>query len=126
MFQVEMKIINLLCAHYRSTYALGQQNHLNDEFQPDQKYTYLVPSNQVSLATEWEVNTTMFKELSINWILNWQAWEVLNQKLTSVHKILFMGQFSYQTNQILERHLRIGQELTGKVWHFEAVPHKIF
>jgi len=70
-----------------STYALGQQNHLNDEFQPDQKYTYLVPSNQ--------------------------AWEVLNQKLTSVHKILFMGQFSYQTNQILERHLRIGQELTA-------------
>ena len=53
MLQVEMKIvINLLCAHYRSTYALGQQNHLNDEFQPDQKYTYLVPSNQVSWAMD--------------------------------------------------------------------------
>ena len=115
-------MINLLCAHYRSTYALGQQNHLNDEFQPDQKYTYLVPSNQVRI----EVSIIMIKEWSTNWILNWQAWEVLNQKLTSVHKILFMGQFSYQTNQILERHLRIGQELTGKVWHFEAVPHKIF
>jgi len=70
-----------------STYALGQQNHLNDEFKPDQKYTYLVPSNQ--------------------------AWEELNRKLTTVHKILFMGQFSYQTDQILERHLRIGQELTA-------------
>ena len=42
-----------------------------------------------------------------------QAWEELNRKLTTVHKILFMGQFSYQTDQILERHLRIGQELTA-------------
>ena len=60
---------------------------MNDRFKEEQKYTYLVPSDQ--------------------------AWRGMGDKLASVHKILFMGYFSYQTDRILERHLRIGEELSA-------------
>ena len=70
-----------------SVYILGNQNHFNHMFNnTDEKFTYIVPSNL--------------------------AWEEVNKQFASAYKILFMGAFAYQTQTILERHLKIGEALT--------------
>lgn len=70
-----------------SVYTLGNQNHFNKMFNnSDEKFTYLVPSDQ--------------------------AWRDVHRSFASIHKILFMGSFAYQTQTLLERHLRIGDALT--------------
>jgi len=70
-----------------SVYSLGNQNHFNNMFNnTDEKFTYIVPANL--------------------------AWDEVNRQFTSGYKILFMGTFAYQTQTILERHLKIGEGLT--------------
>jgi len=70
-----------------SVYSLGNQNHFNNMFNnTEEKFTYIVPANL--------------------------AWDEVNQQYTSGYKILFMGAFAYQTQTILERHLKIGEALT--------------
>jgi len=70
-----------------SVYSLGNQNHFNNMFNnTDEKFTYVVPANL--------------------------AWDEVNRQFTSGYKILFMGAFAYQTQTILERHLKIGEALT--------------
>merc|ERR1711936_282629 len=70
-----------------SVFSLGNQNHFNNMFNnTEEKFTYIVPSNL--------------------------AWDEVNQQYTSGYKILFMGAFAYQTQTILERHLKIGEALT--------------
>lgn len=70
-----------------SVHSLGNQNHFNHMFNnTDEKFTYVVPSNL--------------------------AWDDINKQFTSAYKILFMGAFAYQTQTILERHLKIGEALT--------------
>ena len=59
-----------------SVYTLGNQNHFNHLFNnTNEEFTYIVPSNE--------------------------AWEEINEKFASVHKILFMGAFGYQVTFIL-------------------------
>ncbi len=54
-----------------SVYSLGKQNHFNKMFtNKKEKFTYLVPSDE--------------------------AWRQLHKSFATVHKILFMGDFSYQ------------------------------
>jgi len=72
-----------------STYSLGKQDHFNRMLEKsDRKFTYLVPSNE--------------------------AWKNLQRKMASTWKVLFQGDFGYQTEQILERHLKIGEALSVK------------
>jgi len=72
-----------------STFTLGAQDHFNKILEKtDQKFTYLVPSNE--------------------------AWKNLQLKMASTFKVLFHGDFAYQTEQILQRHLRIGGALSVK------------
>jgi len=72
-----------------SVYSLGNQNHFNHLFNnTNEEFTYVVASNA--------------------------AWDEINDKFASAYKILFMGAFGYQTQTILERHLKIGQGLTAE------------
>jgi len=76
----------------RKTFELGNQEHfnINNGFNKSEiKFTYLVPTDQ--------------------------AWEQLKTgDFASAYKILFMGEFYYQTHHILERHLEIGSKQTLK------------
>ena len=57
-----------------SVYSLGKQNHFNKMFaNKKEKFTYLVPSDE--------------------------AWRHLHKSFATVHKILFMGDFSYQVKK---------------------------
>jgi uncharacterized surface protein with fasciclin (FAS1) repeats len=74
------------------TYQLGRQEHFNlkNGFNNSNlRFTYLVPTDQ--------------------------AWESLRTgEFASAYKILFMGNFVYQTQHILERHLKIGAKMSLK------------
>jgi len=71
----------------QSTYLLGEQEHLNSQLgRQDIKYTYIVPSDK--------------------------AWNHIKTKWSSAYKVLFMGQFDYQSKAILERHLLVGEKLS--------------
>jgi len=70
-----------------STFTLGAQDHFNRMLDvKGSKFTYLVPSNE--------------------------AWENIQGEMASTWKVLFNGDFGYQTKQILERHLKIGEALS--------------
>merc|ERR1711978_333190 len=70
-----------------STFTLGAQDHFNNMLDvKGSKFTYLVPSNE--------------------------AWENIQGEMASTWKVLFNGDFGYQTKQILERHLKIGEALS--------------
>ena len=57
-----------------STFTLGAQDHFNKILEKtDQKFTYLVPSNE--------------------------AWKNLQLKMASTFKVLFHGDFAYQVSQ---------------------------
>jgi len=69
------------------TFDLGNQEHFNDDFKnEEEKFTYLVPTDN--------------------------AWEEVQQEMATAHKVLFMGEFFYQSEKILKRHLRIGSSLS--------------
>jgi len=69
------------------TFDLGNQEHFNDDFKKvDEKFTYLVPTDK--------------------------AWEEIQQEMATAHKVLFMGEFFYQSEKILKRHLRVGSALS--------------
>merc|ERR1712079_935245 len=74
------------------TFELGNQEHFNtnNSFnKTDVQFTYLVPTDQ--------------------------AWEDLKSgDFASAYKILFMGDFYYQTHHILERHLKVGAKMSLK------------
>ena len=64
-----------------STFTLGAQDHFNKILEKtDQKFTYLVPSNE--------------------------AWKNLQLKMASTFKVLFHGDFAYQVSQTNFRKLR--------------------
>ncbi|XP_032785978.2 fasciclin-1 isoform X3 [Daphnia magna] len=67
---------------------LGRMQAYRDPYNPriQQKFTMLVPSDD--------------------------AWEVIHRTMGSAFKKLFMGEYSYNVRQILERHLVVGQELS--------------
>jgi len=69
------------------TFDLGNQEHFNDDFKKaEEKFTYLVPTDK--------------------------AWEEIQQEMATAHKVLFMGEFFYQSEKILKRHLRVGSALS--------------
>jgi len=74
------------------TFELGNQEHFNTNNgfnKTDVQFTYLVPTDQ--------------------------AWEDLKSgDFASAYKILFMGDFYYQTHHILERHLKVGAKMSLK------------
>jgi len=70
----------------RLSYKLGEQDNFNSKFSNiEAEYTYLVPTNE--------------------------AWIALQKQYASAYKVLFNGQFFYQANNILDRHLKIGSAL---------------
>jgi len=80
----------------RKSYELAAQGDWLNEMQRNRDYantnlekdrvTFLVPSNA--------------------------AWDALARSMPSVHKKLFMGQYSYHGNQLLNRHFSLGRGLT--------------
>merc|ERR1719266_2751552 len=76
----------------RRAFELGNQEHFNTNNgfnKTDVHFTYLVPTDQ--------------------------AWEDLKSgDFASAYKILFMGDFYYQTHHILERHLKVGAKMSLK------------
>jgi len=69
------------------TFDLGNQEHFNDDFKNiEEEFTYLVPTDK--------------------------AWEEIQQEMATAHKVLFMGEFFYQSEKILKRHLRVGSALS--------------
>jgi len=69
------------------TFDLGKQEHFNDQLRNEKmNFTYLVPTDQ--------------------------AWDQIKTDFATAYKILFMGDFFYQTRKILERHIKIGSKLS--------------
>ena len=87
------------------TFDLGNQEHFNDDFKKvDEKFTYLVPTDK--------------------------AWEEIQQEMATAHKVcfqpfwppqafldqvLFMGEFFYQSEKILKRHLRVSLKTSNLI-----------
>lgn len=72
----------------KKTYSLGKQEHFNNKLtmSDDLQFTYLVPSDQ--------------------------AWEKARREFTTAIKQINMPRFSYQTVNILERHLKNNAKLS--------------
>jgi len=69
------------------TFQLGNQEHFNDDFKrADGTFTYLVPTDR--------------------------AWEHLRAQEATAYKVLFMGEYFYQSEKILKRHLKVGASLS--------------
>jgi len=70
----------------RLSFKLGEQERYNTKFErEDSSFTFLVPTNE--------------------------AWQTLKGKYATAFKVLFQGQFFYQSNNILDRHLKIGKAM---------------
>lgn len=68
-------------------FSLGNQEHFADMFRDEDKnFTFLVPSNK--------------------------AWSDIHDRSAAAYNVLFVGQFPYHSQSILEKHLRVDVSLS--------------
>ena len=103
------------------TFDLGNQEHFNDDFKnTEEEFTYLVPTDkaweeiQQEMATAHKVYfwTIIFAKLLAHILIvgpyfNFSFWPNFFVLNLATNQVLFMGEFFYQSEKILKRHLRV-------------------
>ena len=88
------------------TFDLGNQEHFNDDFKKaEEKFTYLVPTDKAWEEIQQEMATAHKVSFSSPMYFCFLAFK----KFTTFFpdQVLFMGEFFYQSEKILKRHLRV-------------------
>ena len=90
------------------TFDLGNQEHFNDDFKKaEEKFTYLVPTDKAWEEIQQEMATA--HKVSFSPIYFFEALKNVFHffVLNPPDQVLFMGEFFYQSEKILKRHLRV-------------------